>query len=120
MCFDQLTKCQGIINPEDDVVYSAEEVREFAQELHDLGSGNWLAISSDKDKFIYNFAMFSFYSRDVDGAEEYWSRIFEGTGPSSSLREFRHTWWGEGDGYVFYLPIDATIKALTILKKYFD
>jgi len=47
--------------------------------------------------------------------------VFYGQGVGGSLRECRHTWWGEeGDGYIFYPNYKSISAGLKYLTKYFD
>ena len=98
--------------------YLLEELREKF-EVVDLGINAVLVLNKKQGNWI-RFAVMEFSHGTGDGKENYMSVIFHGSGPSEGLRECRHTWWGEGDGYVFY-PNGRTISlAFKELSKYFD
>lgn len=113
-----------------DPMYSLDEIKSVYQEVVEIANDNWLALHpshpfGDNDKDLKNcslsFALFRFSCSDADGKNIRVTTIFRGDGPTSSLRELRHIWWGpDGDGYVFYLPLKTTIAALTYLMEYFD
>ena len=121
MFLDNIKKHKSIINS-DDTVYKADEVMDIVDEWHKIGNENYtLVIKKDgQTDIVYHFALFRFNSSNMDGSNETWEKIFEGTGPSSSLREMRHIWWGDEKGYVYYLNMDAVMEAFHILKKYYD
>ena len=125
------------ISPEEccgDPLYLLDEIKSISDKFIELDSNHWLAFKVsmpyndlnpiDIKECWLDFAMFSFAQSNLDDRELRVNKIFQGSGPTSSLKELRHMNWGsrkdcEG-GYLFYLPIDATIKALTILKEYFE
>lgn len=57
-----------------------------------------------------------------DGSDPQYSHIAHGEGPAGSLRESRHTYFGDpGEGgYVFYLNAELLCWALGKLKRWFD
>lgn len=78
-----------------------------------------LAICDDDDSIDYAYYQFS--SRTLGEEPVYYECIWHGHGYGGSLREMRHTYFKVDDnGYVFYLDIKGTIRALEILKRYFD
>jgi len=71
------------------------------------------------DDLHVSFGMFEWHNAGDGGV--FIRLVFKGEGLSGNLREMRHTWWvPDEDGYVFYLPIDGVIAAMTALKAYFD
>jgi hypothetical protein len=103
--------------------FCLETIRASVTELVGLTSTTWLAIQVDG--IIVEYGMYSFLKSDVGGYNAYVTCVFRGTGTGGVLREMRHTYFAPDEepdarGYVFYLDINATILALTHLKKYFD
>ncbi len=106
-------------NDNEDKLYSLDELREIT-EVTDITQNCWLCVHKS-DNLIVNFLLVQFAESEIDGVNTKVSVIFEGSGPSESLREARHIYWGpDGKGYTFYLPADAVIEALNKLKEYFD
>lgn len=106
-----------------DSLYALSEIRQQSTELINVHPAHWLALKFDKDSFWLKFALFGFSQSDLNSTEENTKvyTVFEGEGPTGSLREMRHIYWGEdGKGYIFYLPGNAVIKSLEYLKKYYD
>ncbi len=99
--------------------WTLKEIEGAATRLERIGPNDLLAICHT-DIYV-DFAMFRFEVQEVDSDEMY-ELVFDGAGIADALKEMRHTWFGSpGDeGYVYYLPLDSTIKALTILKEYFE
>ncbi len=123
MIFENLKTHEG--HDKDHICYSLDEVKKKYREIIDIDSNHWLVFGSAYGEPLLEncsvqFALFEFYMSNCDGSDTKVSVIFHGSGPSSSLRECRHIWWGEKDGYTFYLPGEAVIKALKHLEKYFD
>lgn len=110
-----------------DTLYFLDEIKEKATKIVEINNNNWLVLYTNKyyddSKSLKDcwlqFALLQFSQSELNGDNTLVSCVFSGEGPTSSLREFRHTYWGK-DGYNFYLPIDATIKALTYLKEFYD
>lgn len=64
---------------------------------------------------------FALLEQSVSGdSYVYYTIIFHGYGMTDCLREFRHIWFGDEEGYSFYLNINAVRKAFDYLEKYFD
>lgn len=114
-----------------DPFYLLDEIKAKAIKLIEIDGNHWLALDTthpwdEKDPqnlhdCSLDFALFSFGMSEVDGKNTRVHLVFEGSGPTANLKEFRHTYWGPTrEGYVFYLPIKATIKALEILSEYFE
>lgn len=102
-----------------DKLYLLDKLKEIS-EVTTVTNNCWLCIQKPDDLTIW-FLLVQFVMSDIDGSNTKVSIIFEGSGPSGNLREPRHIWWGpDGNGYTFYLPAGAVIKALGRLKEYFD
>ena|SRR5258708_25253720 len=71
------------------------------------------------DEFWFKFAILSFHSSEFNGDNTILTMVFHGEGPTGSLRECRHTYWGE-EGYMFYLKKDTIVSALEKLSEYYD
>lgn len=103
--------------------YLGEHIVSAVTEHITLARGGLLAVhQSGEDGLFVQFAVFEFSSspyHDAEVANTQYSLLFYGEGPSSSLRECRHTWWGE-EGYVFYPDAALITDALEKLKKWFD
>lgn len=79
----------------------------------------YVAVRLSEDTVIVDFAAFEWCSEEDDDVCVH--LLFYGHGTGSGLREMRHTYWGrDGDGYLFYMPINKTIAALEVMKKYFN
>lgn len=100
------------------LVYSLNDIKALNLDVIELADAGILVIQKEDDLHV-NFALLQ---EDCDdGEDRFFSVVFHGRGPSGSLRECRHTYWGEdGNGYIFYPPFDLIIAALNELKKYFD
>lgn len=85
-----------------------------------LAPGGWLILNWDKEHFWLKFACVEFVSSDLDGSGTQVRCVFHGTGPTEGLREFRHTWWGDGNGYLFYAPREIITAALKALDEFYD
>ena len=70
-------------------------------------------------EIIQKEVLLAFYSSTDDGANIEVEVIMGGEGPGGSLRECRHTYWGE-EGYVHYLNGKHTRAILDWLEKYYD
>jgi hypothetical protein len=91
----------------------------------DLGHDNWLFVK-ERDGLTLEFALFEYLSgpSTINGAEvgglEHIMR-FRGSGPSGSLRECRHIWWGERpDGYTHCLNFALVEAAFRELRRWYD
>lgn len=119
-----LTPVTGDICGNETEVYRDGDVREHATEVHMLGKHGqqMLAVRVEDYGFKVSFALLEFYSSDGNGVDTTWECIAHGEGFAESLRELRHTWWGEPDnaGYMFYPPMLAIAEAMAILRKWFD
>ncbi len=119
------------VNHLEEPSYSLDEITKISNELIKLDGSCWLALKvttsfdDDKAETLENcwmqFGLFRFVSAESDNSNTLVDVIFHGEGPTGSLRECRHIWWGQcGDGYTFYLPGQAVISALKELGKYYD
>lgn len=101
-----------------DSTYSLGKIK--AQfDVRELTRDGWLALHWDEERIWLKFAVLEFHTSDVNNENILVSCLFHGEGPTGSLRECRHTWWGE-DGYLFY-PDGAIISAaLKALSEHFD
>lgn len=112
-----------------DPLYCLKEIKEKFTEVVQITSNSYLALKANIPYGHYTedlndcWLSFAFFTWTMSSQEEgdRVSCVFHGGGPTGGLNELRHTYWGtkNSDGYVFYLPIDATIKALEYLKKYY-
>lgn len=55
-----------------------------------------------------------------DNAGAFYSCAMSGEGPAGSLREPRHTWFGEGNGYIFYVHARLIAETFRRLEYWFD
>lgn len=124
---DNVESCKLSIS--DDKGYFLKDLKKHATKIFELDSSCWLTLYSNtsllKDGWVY-YSMFEQVEADTEvvagvlvekdiKVEE----LFHGDGPTGSLKELRHTYFAN-EGYIFYLPMEATIKALTILQEYFN
>lgn len=111
----ELKPVKSELNP-DDLVYSKSDILKYYSEIHNF-EDDILGINVREELHV-DFALFDWSYEDESGS--YYHRIFHGSGPSGSLREPRHIYWGDEQGYTFFLPLSSVIKAFDVLKKYFD
>lgn len=85
-----------------------------------LPGDGWLLVNESDSRV--DFAVFRFSSSAVDGSGARHTLVMHGVGYSGSLRECRHTYWGEGDngGYIFYPHFSQITAALDFLRRWFD
>jgi hypothetical protein len=113
-----------------DPLYSLDEIKAKAVKVIDFGDSylaldTALSFDDNDEQNLYDcsldFCFFNKVSSNIDGSNVRVTVIFCGNGPTGTLRELRHIYWGaKQSGYTFYLPLDDTIKALNELKAYFD
>lgn len=118
------------VNHLEERLYSLDEIKKTADEIIEVDSNHWLAFKNElsfhdeKPNDLQNcslaFALFEVAQCEGDDINTLVNIVFCGDGPTGSLREPRHMWWGDEEGYTFYLPAKAVIKTLQILEKYFD
>jgi hypothetical protein len=86
----------------------------------ELGSTGWLILNWDKEHFWLKFACVEFSSSAHYGVSTLVRCIFHGCGPTTGLREMRHTWWGDGNGYLFYASREIITRAFKVLDEFYD
>lgn len=119
---EMLTSEPSVIRHHDPVFDLAAIVR-TAKTTRDLPNSGLLAVNIE-DELHVSFVVFREAmgpsTKDgvvVDGAKM--EVLFHGSGPSGSLRELRHTNWGE-DGYIFDPDMSIIGAAFTALGEWFD
>jgi len=102
-------------------IYSLDWIKENF-EVREVCKDGYLVLNwgEDPDRLWLKFAVLSFDSSQVDDSKVMLSLIFHGEGPSSNLREFRHTWWGDENGYIFYANPKVICSALLALSEFYD
>lgn len=95
--FERLTP---IIDHKDDPVYRDADIRAAATHVINLDGRDLIAVL--ERQVAVSFVVFAFSQSNVDGSDTLYERVFHGNGFSGSLRELRHTFWGEADnaGYL--------------------
>ena len=109
------------------IAFDEAEIRAKSNEVISLEGDGLLAVRYDAEQFSVSFVVFSFVGGPMtSGAEvvdgKKWDRVFSGNGPSGTLRELRHTSWGEPDapGYL-HCPSGKVISdAFRMLRRWFD
>lgn len=102
-----------------DGAYSID-VLKANHEVSDLAGRGWFVLDTSGGHWL-RFVVFEYVASEVDGTNPHGKLVFYGEGPSDTLRECRHTWWGEdGKGYVFYPNKKLILAALDKLSEYFD
>ncbi len=109
---------KGLDTLNNDTVYSLDRARE-RYEVRELGYGGYLVLNHEPATLWLNFAVLEFHSSEADGGNVQLSCVFHGEGPSSSLRECRHTYWGES-GYLFYPDGRIIAAAFKELAEFYD
>ena len=104
-----------------DMLYLLDDLRSQF-DVRDLPHGGQLVLKRKDGSNWLEFAVMMFARSNTDGSNTLVSCVFHGDGPGGkggSLRECRHTYWGE-DGYIFY-PDGALISsAFAMLSEFFD
>lgn len=118
---------EALFGNEDESVYRIEALRDAGLDIREL-PGGWLVLKRADEKgpsggLWLNFAVLQFHTSIDEG--EFATCLFFGDGPGGkkgeSLRECRHTYWGEnGDGYIFYPEGKLIIAALRALSEFYD
>ena len=85
-------------------------------EVIEVADEAYLVVREDEHHWI-EFAFFVWVAESDDGIEV--DCIFRGSGTGGILRELRHMRWGE-EGYIYYLPMAKTIKAIEALGRFFE
>ena len=108
-----------------DVVWPEEAIRAAAGEVIELAGDGLLAVHDDDG--AVSFAVFQWQQgpatkdgKIVDGTK--YRHVFHGRGFAGSLRELRHTYWGEqpDSNYIFYPRGDLIADAFAKLRRWFD
>jgi hypothetical protein len=108
----------------DEQVYPLDKAK-ARYEVRDLCQNGWIVLKWDKEKSWLKFAVLQFCTAEHDPSDTRgYSNIkaycvFYGDGPSGSLRECRHTYWGE-DGYLFYPDGRIIAAAFKALSEFYD
>lgn len=107
-------------------VYWEPEVRAAATTIVDL-PGGLLAVAEPLDGSWTHVAIFAYVGgpatqNGVEVEPRCYQRIMHGEGPSGSLRELRHTHWGDphNAGYIFYPSANLICAAFSALERWFD
>ncbi len=118
-----------LVDEDEEGLYRASDIRALAGvEVVELAcvAGHaphgLLAVVDPGDGSRVMFAAFDWScgpASPPDGVGDLYRVLFTGEGFAGSLREMRHTNWGE-DGYLFYCNRQVVIEALTALGKWFD
>lgn len=103
---------------DEDILYSISAAQEKF-EVRQLNRNGWLVLNWDETKFLLKFAVLEFAFSDADGGNIRGQCLFHGSGPTGSLRECRHTYWGE-DGYIFYPNGPIISAAFKVLAEFYD
>lgn len=103
-------------------VHFIKDLVESGFVIHWLSPTDFIAVSGIGEWI--DFGVFTFHLRDSKATmeEAEYRLLWRGSGPGGpghSLRELRHTYFGNEEGYIFYIDIDMTIKALNKLKEWF-
>lgn len=111
-------------------VYTEPNIRKHAERVVELTDGQryggLLAVRIDDMRV--SFIVFRFNSgpgTKTNGevvSPPMYERVFHGVGFSGSLRECRHTYWGDGGagGYIYYVPAWLIRAAFDALGEWFD
>ena len=118
------------VQEEDDFVYNIDELRAAGWDVRELKNVEyvcgWLVVQRDlpaspSGGLWLRFAVLRFHQSDDEGEKA--TCLFYGDGPGGaegdSLRECRHTYWGEG-GYIFYPDGTLIVAALKALSEFYD
>lgn len=113
-----------VLDHNGDPTYAEPEIRAVATHLIELRPGLLAVIEEDihVEVALFRWAGGPATKDGIEVEPAYYERVFHGGGPSGSLRELRHTYWGEpnNSGYIFY-PNGALIcAAFQHLKRWFD
>lgn len=105
-----------------DLLYKLDTLKENFQYEELIPESLWVMHNNNPDKDGYcslDFAFFDFNSSDGDGSNVELNMIMYGWGPTGTLKECRHTYWGK-DGYIFYPNKKKIEIILNWLSVYFD
>lgn len=116
--FELLPKHDPFNNDSD--YYDLKEVKELFPHLRNKDN-TWVFVKEHENKVTLDFCVFE--SAGSYNDSQYLKLIFRGWGTGASLRECRHTHWGEDQenpGYIFYPNPAAISNAFELLKEWFD
>lgn len=99
-------------------IYSEKELFENFEIIKKTQNGI-IAFRSFEDSWG-EFVVGLFNSSNVDGTDISYGIFWNGCGTLEPLRELRHSWFGDKDGYVFYLNKNIIFDAIDFLNQYFD
>lgn len=113
-----------IIDHNDNPVYAEPDIRRIATRVIDLPRG-LLAVRIEGihvEVVLFELSGGPMTRNGIEVDPATYNRVFHGSGPSGSLRELRHTYWGEPDnsGYIFYPNGKLIAAAFEALKEWFD
>lgn len=66
------------------------------------------------------FAVMSWFGSNLDDSDVLLKCLFHGDGPYGVLREPRHFYFGDGDGYLFYPEASVIQAGFEALKEFYD
>lgn len=122
---DRLTPEPSLFHPGDlsYPVYDLAAVRAAADRVIDLPRDGKLAVAIEG--YSVSFAVFEQETSEATRngvviAGPKLSLIFDGAGLGGSLRELRHTRWGDEDGYIASPPGSIIAAAFKALEEWFD
>lgn len=107
---------ESFLNDKDEIVYSLDKIP-VAYEIREITNG-WVVLNWHDETWL-KFAVLEFNHSDGDGSNTVTTPVFHGEGPSGSLRECRHTYWGY-DGYIFYPNGQLITEAFKVLSEFYD
>ncbi len=117
---DWLPKPSGLTTC-DEPIYLDSDLKEFTIVPLVKGAILVMKLGTEEDGFWHKFAVMDFYSEEYKTKITDYTCLFHGEGPSGSLRECRHTYWGErGDGYIFYPNGKVIADAFVKLSAFYD
>lgn len=110
-----------------ETVYSLAEIEKEYTHKEIICENCILFLKQSFNDYFIDFIMVQFSTDNfIVGIGPLYRKIFEGCGASNlynqtdQLRELRHMWFGEENGYVFSMPVNALIESMRYLSKYFD
>lgn len=109
----------------DEPVYWEPEIRAVSTTVIDLPGDGMLAVIEEDitvQVVLFEFACGPTFKNGIEIEPRAYQRIMHGSGPSGSLRELRHTFWGEPEnsGYIHYPSAELITAAFKALERWFD
>jgi len=95
------------------------QIKDAPPHSYDFREGDFFLRVVENDIWA-DWALLSWAGESESGDDVRWELVAHGTGVSSNLREPRHTWFGDGDGYLFYVDPKILAWGFKILEKWFD